>query len=949
MKVDRRSNRLRNRLCGLVCAAALGAACGGTGASSQAGGAASTGGDAEKSDPLRRPEETHLRGIVQLTRGQGENAEAYWSSSGRELIFQSAREPYKCDQIFRVPADGSKPPSLVSTGKGRTTCSYFFPGDERVLYSSTHLAGDACPPAPDHSQGYVWALYDSYDIFAARPDGSQLARLTETPGYDAEATVCQRDGSIIFTSTRDGDIELYRMDKDGKNVARLTETPGYDGGAFFSPDCSKIVWRASRPEGKDLEDYKRLLGKGLVRPSKLEIFVANADGSEARQVTYLGAASFAPYFHPSTRRILFSTNYPDPRGREFDIWAVDVDGTDLERITHSPGFDGFPMFSPDGKKLAFASNRGQAAEGQTDLYVADWVEGAPRVAERSAADRMAADVAWLADDAREGRGVGTAGIDAAADWLAEQMKQAGVEGGMDGGSYFQPVEVAVSVAMAEKTSLTIGGQPVPRDSFMAMGFSAQKAASGRTVAVGYGLSAKEVRRDDWKGVAVKGKIAVVRRFVPKGLFKERRDEQRHGDTHKKAVEARKRGASALLIVDAPEEGGEEAPLPPLFARDLEKEVGIPVMVVKRAVGEKLLRGSTQVALEVGLDVVRKPTRNVVGVVRNKAKDAMPGVLVVGAHYDHLGMGGEDSLEQGVNAPHNGADDNASGTAALLEIGRRLVAVQGKLKRDVYLVAFTAEEMGIVGSKRFVAGLPGGLKKSDVMGMINLDMVGRLRNNEVSAIGTDTAAEWKSLVKPACESARIRCTLVEAGGYGPSDHSSFYLEKIPVLYFFTGNHADYHKTSDDADRVNAAGAAQIAAAAADIAAAASAMGGMLTYREVPTSLPTGDRRSFNASLGTIPSYTDGKPGVMLDGVRPGGAAEQAGLRKGDRILKIGNAEIRSVQEMVYVLQDARPGEKTILTIEREGKKLRVEATFAKSSRGGPGMTPSPHPAPPPGRK
>jgi Tol biopolymer transport system component/Zn-dependent M28 family amino/carboxypeptidase len=929
MKVDRRSNRLLNRMHAAALAAALSAACGGTGGTAVEPGSEQGAGERPATDDrLRRPEETHLQGIVQLTRGQGENAEAYWSSSGRELIFQSSRPPYQCDQIFRVPVDGSAPPSLVSTGKGRTTCSYFFPGDERVLYSSTHLGGEACPPVPDHSQGYVWALYDSYDIFTAKPDGSELTQLTQTPGYDAEATVCARDGSIIFTSTRDGDIELYRMDKDGKNVARLTQSPGYDGGAFFSADCSKIVWRASRPQGKDLDDFKRLLGQGLVRPSKLELFVANADGSEAQQVTYLNAASFAPYFHPSGKRILFSSNVGDPRGREFDIWAVDVDGTDLERITYAPGFDGFPMFSPDGKKLAFASNRNQAADGQTDLYVANWVDGEVKAAEKTSADRVGADIAWLADDARQGRGVGTAGIDASADWLAEQLKQMGIEGGADGG-YFQPVEVPVAVSVGEKTSLAIGGQAVTKEDFTPAGFSGQKSVSGRTVAVGYGISGPA--RNDWGKKNLTGKIAVVRRFVPKGLFKSRADEQRAGDPHRKAVEARKHGAAALIIVDAPEEGGEEAPLPQLLAGDLGKEVGIPVLTVKRSVGEALLRGSAQVAIEVSLDVKRQATRNVIGVVRNKAKDALPGALVVGAHYDHLGQGGESSLEPGVSAPHNGADDNASGTAALLEIGRRLVAQRDRLKRDVYLVAFTAEELGIIGSKYFVEHLPGGLKPSDLMGMVNLDMVGRLRDNKVSAFGTDTAAEWKALVRPACESARIICEMVDVGGLGPSDHTSFYHEKIPVLYFFTGNHTDYHKTSDDSDRINATGAAQIATAAADIVVATSAMGGALTYRAVPSSMPVGDRRSFNASLGTIPSYTDNKPGVVLDGVRPGGAAEQAGLKKGDRITKIGNEDIRSVQEMVYVLQDARPGQKTIITIEREGKKLRVEATFGKSSR------------------
>jgi Tol biopolymer transport system component len=323
-------------------------------------------------------EESHLAAIRQLTFG-GENAEAYWSPDGHELIFQSTRAPYDCDQIFRLEVDGPADPVLVSTGKGRTTCAYFTADGSRTLFSSTHLASPECPPVPDHSQGYVWPLYDSMDLFSTRPDGSDLRRLTDSGAYDAEATVCSRDGSIIFTSTRDGDLDLYRMDADGGKVQRLTDTPGYDGGAFFSADCSKIVWRASRPApGEELEDFRRLLAQNLVRPSRLEIFVANSDGTDASQVTHLGSASFAPYFFPSGERIIFSTNYGDPQGREFDIWAVDIDGSDLERITTSPGFDGFPMFSPDGSRLAFASNRNQQKPGETNVFVATWIDNPER-------------------------------------------------------------------------------------------------------------------------------------------------------------------------------------------------------------------------------------------------------------------------------------------------------------------------------------------------------------------------------------------------------------------------------------------------------------------------------------------------------------------------------------------------------------------------------------------
>ena len=321
---------------------------------------------------LSNPQETHLRDVEQITFG-GENAEAYWSPDGKELSFQSTREPFGCDQIFRVSLDSPRDQKLVSTGKGRTTCAFFTNDQEHIIYSSTHETSPDCPPVPDHSQGYVWPLYDAFNIYRSRPDGSDLEVLTASQAYDAEATVCQGDGSIIFTSTRDGDLDLYRMDADGDNLRRLTNTPGYDGGAFFSADCKKIVWRASRPEpGDELGDYQRLLEQGLVRPSKLEIFVANADGSDVHQVTDLGVASFAPYFFPSGERIIFSSNHGDTGGREFEIWAVDIDGGDLEQITFSPGFDGFPMFSPDGTRLAFGSNRNQQKRGETNVFIARW-------------------------------------------------------------------------------------------------------------------------------------------------------------------------------------------------------------------------------------------------------------------------------------------------------------------------------------------------------------------------------------------------------------------------------------------------------------------------------------------------------------------------------------------------------------------------------------------------
>jgi Tol biopolymer transport system component len=321
---------------------------------------------------LALPQEKHLRNVRQLTFG-GENAEAYFSSDGRKLIFQSTRDGHQCDQIYTMNIDDSDV-RMISTGDGRTTCSYFFPGNKRILYSSTHLGARQCPPKPDFSKGYVWAVYDTFDIFTAKPDGSDLKQLTKAPGYDAETTI-SRNGKLVFTSKRNGDLDIYTMDADGKNVKRLTNELGYDGGPFWSYDGKQIVYRAYHPQTeKEKSDYVELLKQNLIRPTVLDIWVMNADGSNKRQVTHLNKASFAPYFFPDGKRIVFASNVADPKGRDFDLYKINVDGAGLERITFNDTFDGFPMFSPDGKKLVFASNRNDKKQGDTNIFIADWVE-----------------------------------------------------------------------------------------------------------------------------------------------------------------------------------------------------------------------------------------------------------------------------------------------------------------------------------------------------------------------------------------------------------------------------------------------------------------------------------------------------------------------------------------------------------------------------------------------
>ncbi len=332
-------------------------------------------------DTLRYDQEIHLKNIRQLTWG-GNNAEAYWSFDGTKLVFQSDFNEWNvsCDQIFLLDLATASPenqPAMVSTGMGRTTCSYFMPGDSTVVYASTHLGNENCPENPPRTIDgkYVWPVYSDYDIFVTTLTGEITSQLTDTPGYDAEATVSPKGDRIVFTSMRTGDLELFTMNLDGSDVRQVTDELGYDGGAFFSPDGEKLIFRASRPKtDEEIETYKSLLAQGLVQPTQMELFICNADGSDLRQITNLGNANWAPFFHPSGEKVIFSSNHASQRGFPFNLYMINTDGTELEKITMDDTFDSFPMFSPDGKYLIWASNRFNGGTRDTNLFVAEFLD-----------------------------------------------------------------------------------------------------------------------------------------------------------------------------------------------------------------------------------------------------------------------------------------------------------------------------------------------------------------------------------------------------------------------------------------------------------------------------------------------------------------------------------------------------------------------------------------------
>jgi TolB protein len=313
----------------------------------------------------------HLDNIKQLTFG-GQNAEAYWAPDGKRLIFQSTRDKLECDQIFVMNADGSDQ-HMVSNGKGRTTCGYFLADNRHILYGSTHEAADACPPSADRSKGYVWAVYPGYDIFLATLDGKIVRKMTDAPGYDAEATVNWKTGKIVYTSMASKDLDLWTMNSDGSAKKQITKSEGYDGGAVFSRDGKKLVWRANHPDTPETKrKYHDLLNENLTSPMKMELFVSEGNGKNAKQITNFGCASFAPSFTPDGKKIIFSSNKHNCDGRKFELFMVNPDGGGLEQVTNFGGFTAFPEFSPDGKKLAFASDKDAKQRYEFNIFTADW-------------------------------------------------------------------------------------------------------------------------------------------------------------------------------------------------------------------------------------------------------------------------------------------------------------------------------------------------------------------------------------------------------------------------------------------------------------------------------------------------------------------------------------------------------------------------------------------------
>ena len=945
-----------------------------------------------------------LSNTRQLTFEGRRSGEGYFSSDGKALVFQSEREadnPFY--QIYLLDLE-SGDVNRVSPGFGKTTCSFLRPGSDDVLFASSHLDVDAKAKqqaeldfrASGKQRRYSWDYDESIDIFTSKRDGSNLRRLTDSLGYDAEGSYSPDGKLIAFCSLRDAYPkeklspedrkrletdpayfgEIYLMNADGSNAHRLTTTPGYDGGPFFSPDGQRIIWRHFDESGVIADVYTMAL-----------------DGSDVRRLTDFKSMSWAPYFHPSGRYVIFASNKLG--FANFELYLVDAEGTrEPVRVTTHDGFDGLPVFSPDGKKLAWTSNR--TPQGNSQIFLADWDHagalsalseaplrsslpnqaattdtvsiaspgdsiGAPPFQSGISEAGLRAQVAFLASDELEGRLTGTVGAQKAADFLAEQLRLAGVQPLGENGGFFRPFEFSAGVnVLTNENSLQIDvqGATSPLElgkQFRPLSFTANGSVEGDVVFAGYGLSVPPTTGpgyDSYAGLNVSNKIVLVLRYVPEAVETKRRQElNRYAGLRYKALIARNRGARAILVVTGPTSpnAGELA----AFTYDTgQTGSGIVAATISGNIADQLLAGSGKnlKELQTGLDDenphaisgialtnarvrittavkhVKRSDRNVLGWLPPTDGGTNGEVIVVGAHYDHLGHGETGGLtrkdEEG--QVHNGADDNASGTATVLELAAALARQRREnpetFRNGIVFALWSGEELGLIGSTQYTDNPVFPLTNS--IAYINFDMVGRLRDNRLTLNGTGSSTVWRKLLEKRNVAAGFNLQLLD-DPFPPTDAAVFYPKGVPVLAFFTGNHEEYHRPADKAATLNYPGMERIAKFAAGLIRDLASTSDRPDYLKVERGEKgSSSRESLRAYLGTIPDYATEVTGVKLSGARGGSPADKAGIKSGDIIVEFAGQKVENIYDYTYALDAVKIGQPVKVVVLRGGERVSV---------------------------
>ncbi len=952
-----------------------------------------------------KDEARFLSNVRQLVFEGRRSGEGYFSPDGKMLIFQSEREPdnpfYQIYTLDLTSGDIRR----VSPGTGKTTCAFFRPEKDEVLFASTHEDPKAREKqkaeldfrASGKERRYSWDYDGAMDIFAARRDGSNLRRLTKANGYDAEGSYSPDGSKIVFCSLRSAYPleklsaedrkryetdpayfgEIYLMDADGSNQRRLTTAPGYDGGPFFSPDGQRIIWR-------------RFDRSGAIA----DVYTMKLDGSDERRLTDFKAMSWAPYFHPSGQYVVFTSNKLG--FSNFELYLVDAAGEhEPVRVTFTDGFDGLPVFSPDGKQLCWTT--GRTSDAKSQLFLANWnheaalkiLSQSPRAGQspasaaaqptatpspsrsehRGTPDITATDlreeVGFLAAEERQGRMTGSAGAKQAADYIAARLQDAKLNPAGDNNTFFQRFEFKAGVrVLKEKNELVLRGdaksEPVRfqvEKDFAPLSFTENQTVDAEVVFAGYGLSVPGQGAegyDSYAGVDVKNKVALVLRYVPEEVDPKRRQElNRYAGLRYKAMLAREHGAKAVLFVTGPNSPNKGELVPASFDASMANS-GIVAASISGNVADALFQraGKDLKSLQSALDQenphaesgftisnvtahitaavehIRKDDRNVVAVLPPSGPPERAEYIVIGAHYDHLGFGETGAMQRKgeEGKVHPGADDNASGAAAVLELAASLAeerkAKPEEFRRGIVFAFWSGEEIGMIGSSYFVEHPAATL--SNVAAYLNFDMVGRLRENKLSLQGVGSSKAWRRLIEKRNVAAGFNLSLQE-DPYLPTDVTAFYPKGVPVLNFFTGGHDDYHRPTDTADKLDYDGLERITkfvrALVVDLAKSAERP----DYVKVQQSEQPGGRETLRVFLGTIPDYATEVVGVKLAGIRGGSPAEKAGLKPGDVIVEFGSQKVSNIYDYTYALDAAKIGQPVDIVVMRDGQRVKITVT------------------------
>ncbi len=934
-----------------------------------------------------------VRNIRQLTFAGKRAGEGYFSPDGTQLVFQSEREPDNpFFQIYVMNRLTGKT-RRVSPGSGKTTCAWFHPSQAKVLFASTHEDPEAEKKQraeveerrAGKTRRYEWDFDEQYDLFEVGLDHGELRKLTEAKGYDAEASWSPNGEFIALASNRhayaatlsveekerfqqdpSAQMDIYLMRADGSDVRRLTTSPGYDGGPFFSPDGQRLVWRRFAPDGK-----------------QAEVWTMRIDGSDQKQVTQLGAMSWAPYFHPSGDYLIFTTNRHG--FGNFELYIADTDGrSEPVRVTYTNGFDGLPVFAPDGKHLSWTSSR--TVDKKAQLFLSDWDDAAARcllgldssgpASRRTHKVRVCElrrTVVALASERMAGRLTGTDGERLATAYAAALLESIRLEPAGDNGTFFQSFEFTAGVSLGPKNELKQPSVSVSEPArtygvdtdWRPLTFSqVGDFAPAGVVFAGYGLVAPAVEEhpeyDSYAHLDVQDKWVLVLRYLPEDIAASYRQHlNRYASLRYKAMVARDRGARGLIVVSGPQTSVKEQLVPLAFDASLAGS-SIGALSVTDTLVEEWLRPAGRslkelqatldtghltpgfrldgLTLEARIDIQqeKRQGRNVLARLRAAERTTDTGIVVVGAHIDHLGTGvGNGSLarEGEKGQIHFGADDNASGVAAVLGMAKTLAAQHAAgdfaLQRDILFALWSGEELGLLGSSHFAATFGSAEQQTlspAIAAYLNLDMVGRL-DTALVLQGVGSSSVWPAEIEQHNAPIGLPLTL-QHESYLPTDATAFYLKGVPVLNAFTGGHADYHSPRDTIEKLNYAGLTQITRLMTSLTRSLASAEQPPDYIRLEKPRHLASRGGLRAYLGTIPDYAQANiTGVKLSGVVTGGPAARAGVQAGDVIHELAGRAVENIYDYTFVLGSLKVDEPVSLIILRNGQRMALTITPA----------------------